>query len=105
LRTGCPAEAAKQRRRANADAGFSGASAVTYVHILQSIDGEDFYVGATTDLKERFEAHNAGQVSHTRKYRPWRLRTYMAFSDADQAWAFERYLKSSSGRAFQKRHF
>jgi hypothetical protein len=41
-------------------------------------------------------------VPHTSKYRPWRLKTYVAFSDEKQGLAFERYLKSASGRAFAK---
>jgi putative endonuclease len=47
--------------------------------------------------------HNAGEVLHTSKYGPWRIRSYVAFSDAKQAIAFEKYLKSGSGRAFAKK--
>jgi hypothetical protein len=32
--------------------------------------------------------------------KPWRLVTYIAFSDEKKAVAFEKYLKSHSGRAF-----
>jgi predicted GIY-YIG superfamily endonuclease len=42
-------------------------------------------------------------VPHTSKYAPWRLKTYIAFSDALQALQFEKYLKSASGRAFAKK--
>jgi hypothetical protein len=34
------------------------------------------------------------------KYKPWRLVTYLAFSDEAKAIAFEHYLKTASGRAF-----
>jgi putative endonuclease len=37
---------------------------------------------------------------HTAKYKPWRLVSYVAFSDERKAIEFERYLKSASGRAF-----
>jgi predicted GIY-YIG superfamily endonuclease len=75
-----------------------------YVYILQSLKfSENYYVGVTDDLKARLEKHNAGDVSHTSKYRPWRVKTYVAFSDAGQALAFERYLKTASGRAFAKK--
>jgi predicted GIY-YIG superfamily endonuclease len=47
--------------------------------------------------------HNVGEVPHTSKYRPWRLKTYIAFSDETRAIAFEKYLKSGSGRAFAKK--
>jgi putative endonuclease len=42
-------------------------------------------------------------VPHTSKYGPWRIKTYIAFSDEAQAVAFEKYLKSASGRAFAKK--
>jgi predicted GIY-YIG superfamily endonuclease len=39
-------------------------------------------------------------VPHTSKYKPWRVKTYLSFSDESRAIAFEKYLKSPSGRAF-----
>jgi predicted GIY-YIG superfamily endonuclease len=50
---------------------------------------ERFYIGATADLRSRLHKHNAGEVSHTAKYAPWALKTYIAFSNKDQAFAFE----------------
>ena len=77
-----------------------------YVYILQSAaDGEHFYVGISNDLKSRLREHNAGEVFHTAKHRPWTLKNYIAFEDEQKAYAFERYLKSGSGRAFAKKHF
>jgi predicted GIY-YIG superfamily endonuclease len=80
-----------------------GGSAVKYVYILESLDSQHFYVGITDDLRTRLAKHNAGEVAHTSKYGPWRIRSYVAFSDAKQAIAFEKYLKSGSGRAFAKK--
>jgi putative endonuclease len=75
-----------------------------YVYILRSqSDPDRHYVGTTTDLRARIAKHNAGAVSHTSKFVPWRIKTYLAFEDAAQAFAFEAYLKSASGRAFAKR--
>ena len=76
-----------------------------YVYVLESLDSRHFYVGITDDLRARLAKHNAGEVPHTSKYRPWRVRTYVAFSDVALARAFEKYLKSGSGRAFAKKHF
>jgi len=76
---------------------------VKYVYILESLDSLHFYVGITDDLRTRLAKHNAGEVPHTSKYGPWRLKTYVAFSNEKQATAFERYLKSASGRAFAKK--
>lgn len=75
-----------------------------YVYVLQSEDGDHFYVGISDDVNARLLVHNAGQVTHTAKHLPWRLRTYIAFADEGRAYAFERYLKSGSGRAFATRH-
>jgi predicted GIY-YIG superfamily endonuclease len=75
-----------------------------YVYILASeISDERFYVGVTADLRGRLKRHNAGEVPHTSKYLPWKLKTYIAFSDRDKALSFEKYLKSASGRAFAKK--
>ncbi|HEX9327150.1 MAG TPA: GIY-YIG nuclease family protein [Reyranella sp.] len=76
-----------------------------YVYLLQSRSSPDQrYVGLTTDLQRRFADHNAGMSQHTSKFTPWRLVTYVAFSDQAKATTFERYLKSGSGHAFAKRH-
>ena len=50
------------------------------------------------------EEHNRGECVHTNKYKPWKLCTYIGFDDQQKAMAFERYLKSGSGRSFSKRH-
>jgi len=60
-------------------------------------------ISTSDDVPARLAKHNAGEVSHTSKYGPWRLKTYVAFSDEGQAIAFEKYLKSGSGRAFAKK--
>lgn len=77
---------------------------MTYVSILRSVEHlERYYVGVTGDLRARLQKHNLGEVSHTSKFAPWAIKTYVAFSDEKQAFAFERYLKSASGRAFAKK--
>jgi putative endonuclease len=81
------------------------APSMKYVYILESEIGEHFYVGITDDLRARLAAHNEGHVSHTSKHLPWRIKTYVALSDEKTAFAFEKYLKSASGRAFSKKRF
>jgi len=66
-------------------------------------DPSRHYVGSTDDLRARLKAHNSGKVQHTAKFKPWRLNTYLAFSDTSRAIAFEDYLKSHSGRAFARK--
>lgn len=77
-----------------------------YVYLIESEStlGQR-YVGATSDLKRRLRDHNAGLSSHTSKFLPWRLVTYMGFSDGAKAEEFERYLKSGSGHAFARKRF
>ena len=75
-----------------------------YVYILQSqTRTAHFYVGLTDNLKDRLRRHNAGEVAHTAKFMPWQIKTAIAFSDRERAATFEKYLKSSSGRAFAKK--
>jgi predicted GIY-YIG superfamily endonuclease len=44
--------------------------------------------------------HNQGRSLHTAKFSPWQIEFYSAFKQEDKALAFERYLKSHSGKAF-----
>lgn len=77
-----------------------------YVYIIKSTSHPDqAYVGCTSNLKQRLSLHNVGNSPHTKKYKPWQLQNYFAFPDKMQAFNFERYLKSHSGRAFSKKHF
>jgi len=76
-----------------------------FVYILESEVGEHFYVGITDDVRARLKAHNSRSVAHTTKFAPWRMRTYVAFDDDKRAFAFEKYLKSASGRAFSTKRF
>jgi len=62
-----------------------------FVYILESLDSEHFYAGMTDDVPARLAKHNAGEVPHTSKFRPWRIKTYIAFTDEKKAIAFEKY--------------
>ncbi len=72
-----------------------------YVYLLRSLSApKQTYVGCTSDLKDRLQIHNSGGSSHTSKYAPWELVTYLAFADKQKAIDFEAYLKTGSGQAF-----
>lgn len=78
-----------------------------YTYVLETeteAEPRHFYVGSTGDLKARMADHNAGRSPHTARFRPWRLIWYGAFITKAKAEAFECYLKTASGRAFQKKH-
>jgi putative endonuclease len=75
-----------------------------YAYILESQKNQNrFYAGFTEDLESRLQSHNQGNNPHTSKYRPWRIKTAIAFTDRKKALDFEAYLKTGSGRAFAKK--
>ena len=77
-----------------------------YVYILVSEhDPQRHYTGITDDLAARLRDHNQGRSLHTAKHAPWRVETAIAFTSQEKARAFEKYLKSGSGREFARRHF
>ena len=77
-----------------------------YTYILRSLSQpEQRYIGSTADLKSRLAKHNAGEVPHTSKFKPWKVEAYFAFETKEKAYAFEAYLKTHSGRSFSNRHF
>lgn len=81
-----------------------------YVYILESLTYPGkYYVGCTGDVEDRLARHNTSradsQSRHTSMYGPWKLVVQIGFEDKMKAFAFERYLKSGSGRAFAKKHF
>jgi predicted GIY-YIG superfamily endonuclease len=62
------------------------------------------YVGITNDLENRLRERNNGESIHTDKYAAWKIMIFIGFDSKEKANAFERYLKSGSGRYFAKRH-
>ena len=75
-----------------------------YVYILESINSsKHFYTGFTENLEDRLKAHNSGKCAHTDKFKPWQIKTAIAFTNQEKAHAFEKYLKTASGRAFTKK--
>src|SRR6266404_2777954 len=76
-----------------------------YAYILVSQANQAIhYAGITHDLEQRLLEHNRGDCPHTSQHRPWRIETAVAFKSETKARAFEKYLKSGSGREFARRH-
>jgi putative endonuclease len=73
-----------------------------YVYILKC-SNDTLYTGCTNNLQERFQRHSSGWVESTKRLLPLTLVFYSAFSDKYKAYAFEKYLKSGSGKAFLKK--
>jgi predicted GIY-YIG superfamily endonuclease len=94
----------KAGRRAQAEEIQESMGQFFYVYILQSeADPTRFYTGLTEDLRARLIAHNRGSNPHTAEFRPWQIKTAIAFTNHQQARDFERYLKTASGRAFARK--
>ena len=75
-----------------------------YVYLLRSVrNPRRVYIGMTTDLERRIEEHNRGDSIYSKRFTPWKLETYIAFSDKALAASLEKYLKSGSGHAFLKK--
>ena len=72
-----------------------------YVYILRSeADQDRTYIGITGNILKRLAEHNAGTQYYTKRYLPWKVEAYIAFSNKNKAYKFEKYLKVGSGKAF-----
>ena len=77
-----------------------------FVYVVHSLaNPERLYVEAAANVPVRLAAHNAGHSPLTAAHRPWRLVAVVQFGNESTAQRFEKFLKSSSGRAFIKHHF
>lgn len=72
-----------------------------YVYLLRSLGHPNkTYIGFSHNVFKRLTYHNAGQSPYTSQFKPWKIETYIAFSDEKLARKFEKYLKIGSGYAF-----
>ena len=69
-----------------------------YVYVLLSSKDKRFYIGFTSDLKNRLSEHAKGGVRSTKDRRPLKLIHYEYFIDKADAKAREVFLKSGFGR-------
>ncbi|HEY4515515.1 MAG TPA: GIY-YIG nuclease family protein [Candidatus Paceibacterota bacterium] len=74
-----------------------------YVYIIKNKKNEK-YTGCTINLKRRLHEHNTNQTISTKNNGDYRIVWYCAFIDKGKAFVFEKYLKSSSGGAFSRKH-
>jgi len=70
------------------------------VYVLWSASLAKTYVGITSNLTARINAHNLGIKGWTVRGRPWQLIYWETFADKPAAILRERYLKSGIGREF-----
>ena len=77
-----------------------------YVYLIRSIKHpQKKYIGQTDDIVRRLSVHNSGGSIFTKDFRPWELEMFLGFKSKSKAIAFEKYLKSGSGRVFSARRF
>jgi len=66
-----------------------------YVYVLKSrLDGK-LYIGYTTNLRNRIQKHNSGEVTSTEPRRPLELIFYEGYKNMEDAKRRECYLKTS----------
>ena len=65
---------------------------------MLSLKDKRFYVGFTTNLKNRLQQHARGEVKSTKDRRPLKLIHYEYFINEQDAKAREVFLKSGFGR-------
>ena len=71
-----------------------------YVYLIKSDNDGSIYTGCTDNIEKRLDEHNAGLSQFTKTKMPWTLKWYAVFFQESEAFSFEQYLKSGSGRAF-----
>ena len=77
---------------------------VFYVYLLENQGDKNWYIGYSTDLKQRVERHQKGDGARTTaRKQNWGLIYYEAYKDERDAKGRERFLKSGSGWKFLKK--
>jgi putative endonuclease len=74
-----------------------------YVYILYSKTLSQTYVGETTNLEKRIKQHKTDNTRTTNGSDDYSLVWHAVFSNELKAKAFERYLKTHSGRVFMRK--
>ena len=69
-----------------------------YVYVLLSLKDKRFYIGFTTNLKQRLQQHARGEVKSTKERRFLKLIHYEYFLNESDAKSREVFLKSGFGR-------
>jgi putative endonuclease len=73
-----------------------------YVYVLRSLPDQQFYVGLTSNLSVRLQAHHAGHVSSTKRRGPFELIYWEGCLNRSDAAHREKYLKTAWGKRYLK---
>lgn len=75
-----------------------------WVYLLECRDDKSWYIGFTSDLRKRLDAHLSRKGARTTKRKKnWKLIYCEGYIDIKDAQGRERFLKSGSGRRFLKK--
>lgn len=75
-----------------------------YVYVIENDQDLSWYIGFTSDLKNRLKEHNSGKSSYTAKKKgKWRIIYAECYLSRKDALGREKFLKSGSGRMFLKK--
>ena len=91
-------------RRGRGRSGASEEKEKMYFVYIMALYGGKKYIGFTANLKSRLAKHRSAPTQTTRNFPVKQLLFYCAFVNKSDALLFEKYLKSSSGCAFRKKH-
>lgn len=68
------------------------------VYVLKSLIDENFYIGCTSNFRDRIEYHNNGKVKSTKHRRPLMLVYKENYDNIYEAFKVERYYKTAKGK-------
>jgi len=73
-----------------------------YTYVLKSQKDKRLYIGYSSDLRNRLNKHNNGEVESTKHRRPLELIFYEAFKNKKDAQRREKYFKTDKGKSSLK---
>jgi len=71
-----------------------------FVYILESTVDHTFYIGYTSNIKNRLFEHNFGRTGYTKLKRPWKLVYFEQYATISEARIRENYLKKLKSKTY-----
>jgi len=68
------------------------------IYVLRSQKDQNLYIGCTSNIKDRLETHNRGNVLSTKGRRPFALIYQEEYIDKYKAFQKERFYKTPKGK-------
>ena len=64
-----------------------------FVYLIESIPAGKYYIGQTSNFKDRLTKHNAGYEKSTKAYSPWKLIGFIETNTRKEAVKLEKKIK------------